>query len=64
MHEEHALQMFLSGGSAELLFSRMSTGHWGQMKKETRKLHWKDKKKWSLRIVFFSQSDDFSAWGK
>lgn len=26
MHEEHALQMFLAGGSAQRIFSRMSTG--------------------------------------
>lgn len=25
MHEKHDLQLFLAGGSAELLFSRMST---------------------------------------
>ena len=60
IHEEHALQMFLADGSAELLFSRMSTGTLRTADKGNKKTALESKKKWSVRIVFLSQSDDFS----
>lgn len=37
IHEEYALQMFPVGGSAELLFSRMSTCTWRTSEKGNKK---------------------------
>lgn len=64
MHDKHALQMFLTNGWAQLLFSMMSTGALRTAEKANKKTALEKQKETTIRIDCFSQSDDFSGGEK